>query len=375
MAFNIRLSDLYEIEMWDARYKLPAIRFAAAAVIVIAVVFSITVFDKSIPSAYAIEQTIEACHSVQYLHIRSFVVSISNEPIESWIEFDEAGQLKNMRINKPAWMTPTDGETVIVWKDNKATSWIKKKNILLTIKEKELAAQILSMVEQLDPKHAAENVLLAQNAGIVKVEIDESANKADPIVITVTELVENNMPFPRVILSVDQATKLLNAVETYQLKDGEYVHFSTIEFYDYNIPIDSAMFTLDNIPSDAMQLDQTTQEIGLIQGDLTNKEIAVKVVREFYEALIVKDYAKAGQISGGAPAAKMQERWQNINVLRIISISEPIPHPYPRVGGFQVHCEVEIEKDGVKSIMKPYGPGVRPVHGQPHRWNIHGGTK
>ena len=32
MAFNIRLSDLYEIEMWDARYKLPAIRFAAAAV-------------------------------------------------------------------------------------------------------------------------------------------------------------------------------------------------------------------------------------------------------------------------------------------------------------------------------------------------------
>jgi len=55
--------------------------------------------------------------------------------------------------------------------------------------------------------------------------------------------------------------------------------------------------------------------------------------------------------------------------------SEPIPHPYPGVGGFQVHCEVEIEKDGVKSILKPYGPGVRPVHGQSHRWNIHGGAK
>jgi hypothetical protein len=39
-----------------------------------------------------------------------------------------------------------------------------------------------------------------------------------------------------------------------------------------------------------------------------------------------------------------------------------------------VHCEIEIEKDGVKSILKPYGPGVRPVHGQPHRWNIHGGV-
>ena len=101
----------------------------------------------------------------------------------------------------------------------------------------------------------------------------------------------------------------------------------------------------------------------------------MKVVREFYEALIDKDYAKAGQLCGGVPAAKTQERWQNVNVLRIVSISEPIPHPYPGVGGFQVHCEIEIEKDGIKSILKPYGPGVRPVRGQLHRWSIHGGVK
>ena len=134
------------------------------------------------------------------------------------------------------------------------------------------------------------------------------------------------------------------------------------------------MFSLDEAPSDLMKIDYTTQEIGLIQGNLTDKKIAVKVVREFYEALIVKDYAKAGQIYSGVPAAKMQERWQDVNVLRIVSISEPIPHPYPGVGGFQVHCEIEIEKDGVKSILK-HGPGVRHVHGQSHRWNIHGGVR
>ena len=80
-------------------------------------------------------------------------------------------------------------------------------------------------------------------------------------------------------------------------------------------------------------------------------------------------------LNSGVPAAGMQEKFGDFNVVRIISIDEPVPHPYPGVGGFQVPCKIEIEKDGVKSVYEPYGPGVRPVHGQPDRWNIHGGVK
>ena len=225
-------------------------KIAAAAAVIIAVLLSITFLDKAVTPAYAIEQTIQANHSVQYLHVKAFMVSISDEPIENWIEFDEAGQVKNMRVNKPAWMSPTDGESVIVWNDGKMKLWVKKKNFLVTMKDQEIAAQVLSMVEQLDPKHAVANILQAQEQGDTKIEIEEPENKAEPIVITATSLVENSLPFQRVILFVDQATKLLNTVETYQLKDGEYVHFSTVEFYDYNIPIDSQMFTFDNLPDD-----------------------------------------------------------------------------------------------------------------------------
>ena len=350
-------------------------KFAAAAVIIIAALLSITILDKLTTPAYAIQQTIEASHSVQYLHIKSFIVSISEEPAECWVEFDLNGQVKNIRFNKPAWMSPGDGATVVVWKDDKAKLWIKKKNILATIQDKEFGIEILRMIEQLDPKNAVANILQAQDQGVIKVEIDKPNNKAAPIVITATALEKSVMPFPRVILFVNQATKLLNSIETYQLKDGQYIHFSIIEFYDYNIPIDSKMFTLEDIPSNAIIVDQTTQEIGLVQGDLTGKEISVKVVRQFYEAFIEKDYAKAGLLCSGISAAEMQKRWQNINVLRIVSISEPVPHPTPKVGGFQVHCEIEIEQDGVRSILKPYGPGVRPVHGQPHRWGIHGGVE
>ncbi len=348
---------------------------AAAAAIILAVGLSINFLDKSVTPAYAIEQTIEACHSVRYLHIKSYEPG-HDEPKEFWVEFDEYGEVKHVRMDFPEWAGGGDGPKIVVWKENKADIWYKQEKSLIRMPDKTVADSMLETVKMFDPKGMLERFQGEKLDGLVKIEIDQPSNKLKPIIITATSLPGTTvMPGKRGVLFIDQSTKLVTHMDLYLLQDDEYEYASTIEFYDYNQQIDPNMFNLDEAPSDLTRIDYTTQEIGLIQGNLTDKEIAVKVVREFYEALIIEDYAKAGQIYGGVPAAKMQERWQNVNVLRIISISEPIPHPYPRVGGFQVHCEIEIEKDGIKSILKPYGPGVRPVHGQSHRWNIHGGVK
>jgi len=363
----------FELNTWRLIMNKPITKLAAAAVIIIAAVFSIMIFDKSIPSAYAIEQTIQASHSVQYLHVKAFMVSISDEPIECWVEFDPSGQIKNARINKPAWMTPTDGETVIIWEDNKATFWIKKKNFLITNKDQKIAAQILSMVEQLDPKHAVVNLLQEQEQGDTKVEIKEPENKAEPIIITATSLVENNLPFQRAIFFVDQATKLLNSVETYQLKDGKYVHFSTVDFYDYNIPIDSAMFAFDNIPDDVTRMDKSTQETGLMQGNLSDKEVAVELIRQFLQALIEQNYAEAGRLWGSVPAERMEKAYGQIRFIRIISIGEP--EPRPEMKALYVPCTVEIEENGKISQWQPEHSYVRQVYGQPERWEIIGGFR
>jgi len=278
-----------------------------------------------------------------------------------------------MRIHKPAWMDPSDGESVIVWKDGKMEFWIKKKNFLFIQKDQEIAAQVFSTIEELDPKHAAANILQAQDEGDTEVEIDEPENKAEPITIKATSLVENDLPFQRVILLVDQATRLLNSVEMYQLKDGEYVPLSTVEFYDYDIPIDSKVFTLDDVPSDAMRIDQTTQEIGLLQGDLTDNEIAVEVVHQFFEALIARDYAKAGRFTGGTPAERIQEKYGHIRFIRIVSLGEPVLNP--ATTELRVPYVVEIEENGIITEWKTkhnYIP-VRQVHGQPGRWATTGG--
>ena len=53
--------------------------------------------------------------------------------------------------------------------------------------------------------------------------------------------------------------------------------------------------------------DQINPIVGLEKGDLTDEEIAAKVAREFFEAVIAADYRKAGLLYEGIPAEKMKE--------------------------------------------------------------------
>ncbi len=122
-----------------------------------------------------------------------------------------------------------------------------------------------------------------------------------------------------------------------------------------------------------LRIDQTIQEVGLAQGKLSDEEIAVEVVRQFFEALIAGDYAKAGKLLEGIPSDKMQQMFGQIKFLRIVSIGPVAPHPIPETKGLVVPCTVEVEKDGEISQWKLERLGVRQVYNQPGRWTIFGG--
>jgi hypothetical protein len=358
--------------------KSPITKITAAAVIIVGITLSAIIWVTTTPTAYALEQTVQASHSVRYLHIKSLKKDME-EPKEFWLEFDEQGDIKNIRAHMPEWESPSDGAKVVIWQQGKATIWFKKKNSLVTVKDKRFAEKLSASVQLFDPKLAVPRFIELEKHGLAKIKIEEPSNKAEPIIITATyspECKQFGVPVDRTVLFVDQTTKLITSMESYSLaENGEYELIDWIEYYDYNQQIDPAMFVFDDLPSDIKRIDQTIQDIGLEQGNLSDEEIAVKVVREFYEAVIAKDYAKAGRIYGNNPASKIEEMFKELKIVRIISIDEPKPHPTPRFGGFMVPCKLEIEKDGIKSVYEPYGPGVRPVHGQPNRWNIHGGVK
>lgn len=350
-------------------------RIAAVVVLALVVVPLTGIFNELTSPAYALEQSIKASHSMRYLHMKVYEPG-HETPKAFWVAFAQDGDIKQLRADFPQWAGEGNGPSIIVFNEGILDVWYKHKETVIRMSDRSFADKTLQAVIMFEPKGMLERLLAAKHSGLVDIEIDQPANRAEPIVITATSLPEDTtMPGRRGVVFIDQSTKLVTHIELYLLKGSEYEYSATVEFSNYNQPIESKMFKLDEAPSDIERIDYTTQEIGLIQRNLTDREIAVKCVRQFYEALMAKDYARAGQIYGGASAARMQERWKDINVLRIISISEPIPHPYPKVGGFQVHCEIEIEKDGVTSRLKPYGPGVRPLKGQAHRWNIHGGVK
>jgi len=374
-------------------------KFAAAAVIIIAVVFSINILDKSVPTAYALEQTIQANHTVRYIHVKAFEPS-HEEPTEFWVEFDDYGSIKNLRGEIPAWMDKygDDGAKSVVWKDNKAQIWLPKKNIFVTIKDKSVATHVLMLLQELDPKLAVERLNKKSSSGNAKVEISEPSNMSEPIVVTATSLqnealnesflqksaaanktdepgaaaasVDPNAFCRRAVLFIDQGTKLVTSIELYRLTNGDYQKMGTIKYFDYNQPIDTSIFAID-VPAGAMIIDQTAQEVGLLQGQLTDKEVAVEVVRQFVQALISRDFAKAGQLYEGLPATKMEGLFGNTKYLRLVSIDELTPSII--TGGYKVPCVIEKEENGKVTQWSPYGPFVRQVHGQPGRWTICGG--
>ncbi|MDH4238561.1 MAG: hypothetical protein OEW48_03255 [Phycisphaerae bacterium] len=354
--------------------KNPITKLAAAAAIFAGVALFISFWFTSTPIAYGLDQTIEANHTVRYLHIKDFASEHKYEPKKFWVECDEHGQITNARMHMPQWASPDDGAKAIVWNQNKVQVYFKKKNILFIAVDKTVADRMLQLVKSCDPRLAVERLYEQETAGKVKIEIDQPSDKAKPIVVTATYLPESPSPYRRMVLFVDQATKLVISAKYYHLTDGEYRYVGTQEYYDYNQAIEAKMFTLDDeVPADVMRIDQTIQDVGLAQGNLSDEEIVVEVARQFFEALIAEDYAKAGKLLEGMPADKVQQAFGDRKFLRIISIGPAGPHPIPATRGLVVPCTVEIEKDGQISEWKLERLGVRQVFNQPGRWTIFGG--
>jgi len=357
--------------IWRIIMKSKITKLAATAVIIIAIVLSITFLDKSVTPAYALEQTIQANSVLRYLHTKYFHGERDDVAKECWFEFDDSGRTKNLRINWSEWF---GGGYVIVWNENETKSWNPKQKFLKLFNDEIYTSRVHNMMESEDPKLIIEHLYDQEAEGQVKIEIDESGNKAEPIVVTATYLPESPKYGDRKILFIDRGTKLTTRMELYVLKEDEYTYYGVIEYFDYNVPIDAQMFNLaDEIPNDAYQIDTRTQDIGLVQEALADEEIAVKVVREFLEALIAEDYAKAGQVAG-LPPGKIQKGWGDKKITHIVSIGEPFRLDKPskiHPKRLCVRYTIKVEKKG-QIVQQLRESRVAPIIGRRDRWERQG---
>ena len=357
--------------------KKPIAKLVSAAAVILIAVLGISLLQNSATTAYAIEQTIEAGQDMRYLHFYHYASLDSNAPDkEAWLEYDDSGQIKNIRVN---WYNYyRSGDMVAVWKEGRTQYWTKKEKTLLFFEDEIYTKKMVGFAKRYDPTRAVENMYDLERKGDVKIEIDEPADKTKPIILTGTYLpntfiTEGTSPQVCAIVFIDPSTKLVTSIEEYELRGDKYVSVGFWEYPDYDTLFEPGIFDLEEeAPVDVKRLDQMTLDIGLEQTDLTEKEIAVKVVRSFLQALIAKDYDRAIEIYGYEDPDEKEgllKSFEKLSIVRIISIDDPI---FPRFGSgrLEVPCKVELEEDGQIIEWQMEDVFAQRVTGHPNRWRV-----
>jgi hypothetical protein len=335
----------------------PSLKWAVAAAAVIVVGAGlIGIWHSSAPAAYAFAQTVEAMQGKRSFHIQTYFQQRRKD--EFWAEFDKQGNL--IRFRQEEDPTP-DGPTITIWENGILNRYGARQGLhqysLLPNTEHGIEG-----LEGFDPETIVQEINALVEAGKAVMETDELSRYARRVTLRVTHKDKDL----RQVLVVDPVTKFVERVDDYWgAKGGEGVH-KGIEVLEYNEAMDPRLFVPD-FPKDATLMDQVTQEVGMAQGDMTEKEVAEEIVRQALEAWAQGDYAKVSKLFGGGPAQSFAES-DGMRPVRILSIgqAELIDDGRPPYG---VRCLYETERNGQKKILG-LTLAVHDVDGQPGRWLV-----
>jgi hypothetical protein len=320
-------------------------KLAAAAAIITGIVIWAQMGGPVIPKAYALQQSLDAYNSILWLHVKSS----SDDKYgysDTWLQYDEQGDVVRMRFQNPH-LGDSIGSMVVVNNYDKSQVWLSKFNLHITGYGKTDPAFGFD-VSTIEPRYLLERLYQQAEQGEIIFDINEPAQKNEPIAVTITYPEDNRSHEYKKVLYVDQATKLVTSIEKFKFENGTYQHKKTLEFFDYNQQIDPMMFSLDGEVSDnAMVIEMPEDaEAGLLQGNMTDEEITVEVIRQFFEAIIAKDYDKAGLLFLGAPGFMIEQTFMGANVLEITDIGQPYPDPDPDSDAMFCSCKALAEVNG-----------------------------
>lgn len=318
--------------------------------------------------AYTLEETLQANRKVTSYHVKF----IRGGRREAWVELGPDGTPLRARED---FQDIFDGPKVVLLNRGRARVWFQLKESLVIIPEADALERMVKLREFLDPRLTFERLQADKAAGKVQVAAREPARDGEPIVLDVTS---QGKPDRKEVYEVDPQAKLVQEVTVYRRSGDNWEQLYQRQYVDYNAPIDPRVFEPE-IPPNVTVYDQISQTPGLAKGDLTEDAIAKQVVRAFFEALIARDYARAGLLYGSMPEKKVEEVYGKRKYIRIVEIGQPtepdgwlfrvLNRGWPIK---QVPTKIEIEFQGRREI-KDVRPVVRQLYGQTDRRVISGG--
>jgi len=374
---NQKQTSTSDTNIWRILMKSRKTKFAAVAVLILATYLCLQIPKGLVTPAYALQDTIDAYNSMCTLHVKEFrTVGEQRWDSESWIEFDEYGKPTRFRHQANRVSTGNQiGPVTVVNDGDGSYTWLPNLNLCFTRSGKSVIGSLLVQweVSDADPKRVCETLRRQARDGEIILDVNEPDQKNEPIVLVVTYPAESRSANWKKVLYIDQATRLVQKEEKFELRGGRYQHERTTEFFDYNQQIDPERFDLDReLPENVIWIDQSDKDVGLAQGVMTDEEIATEVTLQFLQADIARDFSKVGQLYYGVPGF-LVEKLSSGNMLKIISIGPVNADPDPDSNVMACSCKAlgEFDEQYYEFDMKIR---VVPVSGQSGRWMICGTT-
>jgi outer membrane lipoprotein-sorting protein len=210
---------------------------AAAAVVVMVVLLSTQLWDRSVPSAYAVEQTIEAMRSIESMHV--YCRNWDGSEVEGWVEIDpETGHEQRYRAEDSNCLILGTGQTTYYYfKDKKL---VRVRNKYMPASEVRFSRFFEDLV-----------TLVRQYNGEIRFssESDQGLGR-DVILVWVAVPAQEGICETEFVVRVDSQTKLpISSAMTKGRSDGSGP-VKNVDRIEYNVALPEGIFEFE-IPDGA----------------------------------------------------------------------------------------------------------------------------
>lgn len=349
------------IQFWRKIMNAKTTKFAAAAIIVLAVMLSMTLFDKSVPTASAaqvLQDAIEAVSDIWSVHMKTQMRTVPHDnfsrigleydfvPVEMWKHIDKNEQLR-WRVEKPGRVLLMDGQnTTMFIRPNRGG--ITKKLLPLGCYDS-WSGRLLNVRDLLDSElQKAKNNsdyealiwhtdIEGRDKVILEIDVRTDVEKDDYLR---NKFITNSDRLK--VYSFDSETKLLESLQVYVHGENEDVLIFEVTDIEYNIEIDESVFALD-LP-DNMNWSKAPEILPDNEryANMTPKE----AVETFFRACAEENWEEVLKFW---TSSRIDERVKtSLGGLEIISLGEPFKSKgYTRSGWF-VPYEIRLKSGTVR---------------------------
>ena len=270
----------------------------------------VTLFSSSM-AAYALGQTAQANDHITSYHVKITPPSSLAGVGEVWVQLAPDGAPLHARMDI---FGGDYGDRMGIVSSDSAELWWKANKFRVLTDNKGLVAQILkqctAMRALFDPKLAFEQLQADRQAGKLQVATKEPAKQGEPITLTVTSKGDPNR---RQVYEVNPRSKLVERVIEFRGGGDQWKQVGECSYLDYNKEIDPKVFQPE-LPKDITTIDPMKMDLSklnLPQGELTTDQIAAKLAKEYFEALIAGDYQNLAQLNDVRTAT-----WKRTSVVK-----------------------------------------------------------